>query len=330
MRLLRTLLTLFAFSPHLLQAQTTYATGDKAYITAVEKAFMALKNKDCRACLREYERAFAISQKSALSLLRAATCAYGCEEMDLARAFVHRAVTADVEAADEIWADLTEYPELATFRQGQMQEIITEELQNAFHRYGFNAALRQRLVTIYEQDQRPRQQLDSVSKVYGWDSPETRMVVKKMAETDSVNLPEIETIIQKHGYPGKSKVGERMSETAWLVIQHAPLAVQEKYLPVLQKAADKGELSRSSLALLIDRVRLGRGQKQLYGSQVTGDEKGNMWLAPIEDEANVNKRRASVGLEPIEDYAKQFNIDYKAPATKKARPNRPGSRMSKM
>ncbi len=34
---------------------------------------------------------------------------------------------------------------------------------------------------------------------------------------------------------------------------------------------------------------------------------------PIEDEANVNKRRAAVGLEPLEEYAKHFGIDYVLP-----------------
>jgi len=37
-------------------------------------------------------------------------------------------------------------------------------------------------------------------------------------------------------------------------------------------------------------------------------------VAPIEDEPNVNKRRASVGLEPLEDYARHWDIEYKLPA----------------
>lgn len=31
------------------------------------------------------------------------------------------------------------------------------------------------------------------------------------------------------------------------------------------------------------------------------------------DEPNVNKRRASVGLQPLEDYAKLFGIEYVLP-----------------
>jgi hypothetical protein len=34
---------------------------------------------------------------------------------------------------------------------------------------------------------------------------------------------------------------------------------------------------------------------------------------PIQDEANVNKRRASVGLQPLEEYAKFFGINYVLP-----------------
>ncbi len=58
----------------------------------------------------------------------------------------------------------------------------------------------------------------------------------------------------------------------------------------------------------------GGAYKQIYGSQIHRDQKtGKYFVAPIEDEQNVNKRRAAVGLEPLEEYAKQWNIDYKLP-----------------
>jgi hypothetical protein len=68
------------------------------------------------------------------------------------------------------------------------------------------------------------------------------------------------------------------------------------------------------LALLEDRVALGKGKKQIYGSQIHRDQKtGKYIVAPIEDEPNVNKRRAEVGLEPLQDYVKHWDIDYKLP-----------------
>jgi hypothetical protein len=40
---------------------------------------------------------------------------------------------------------------------------------------------------------------------------------------------------------------------------------------------------------------------------------GEQIFYPIEDEKNVNMRRANVGMQPIEEYAKYFGIDYKLP-----------------
>jgi hypothetical protein len=34
---------------------------------------------------------------------------------------------------------------------------------------------------------------------------------------------------------------------------------------------------------------------------------------PIDDELNVNERRASMGLEPLEEYAKRFGFIYRLP-----------------
>ena len=37
---------------------------------------------------------------------------------------------------------------------------------------------------------------------------------------------------------------------------------------------------------------------------------------PVKDEINVNKRRAFVGLQPLEEYAKYFGINYILPKSK--------------
>jgi hypothetical protein len=57
-----------------------------------------------------------------------------------------------------------------------------------------------------------------------------------------------------------------------------------------------------------------QGKKQIYGSQLKTNEKtGKYEFYPIEDEPNVNKRRVAIGLEPLEEYAKRFGLDYTLP-----------------
>jgi hypothetical protein len=72
------------------------------------------------------------------------------------------------------------------------------------------------------------------------------------------------------------------------------------------------------LALLEDRILTNQGKEQIYGSQVRTNDAGKYEFYPIMDETNVNKRRASVGLQPLEEYAKYFDINYALPKIKKA------------
>jgi hypothetical protein len=71
----------------------------------------------------------------------------------------------------------------------------------------------------------------------------------------------------------------------------------------------KGELSREKYALLVDRVRLQQGKKQLYGSQLKG-KPGHFEVLPLEDPVNVDQRRAEMGMQPLADYIHDTNADY--------------------
>ena len=82
----------------------------------------------------------------------------------------------------------------------------------------------------------------------------------------------------------------------------------------MQKSVDTGESRPSDFALLQDRVLMGQGKKQIYGSQVVFNKRGEQEFYPIVDEKNVNIRRKKAGLEPIEEYAKYFGIEYKPPS----------------
>jgi hypothetical protein len=77
----------------------------------------------------------------------------------------------------------------------------------------------------------------------------------------------------------------------------------------------KNEVSQPKMAYLTDRVRLAEGKKQLYGTQFTFV--GGKWkLRPLEDEANVDKRRAEVGLSTLAEYVEVIEKQY-GPGAKK-------------
>jgi len=173
------------------------------------------------------------------------------------------------------------------------------------------------LDTIYNEDQTGRLKIDSLQKIYGWQSVQVQSLLPKMLIQDSINLIKVKNIIDTYGWLGSDEVGKQGAQTIFLVIQHADSLTQVTYLPLMRDAVKKGKAQPQELALLEDRILTKQGKEQIYGSQVRINEAGKYEFFPIKDEPNVNKRRASVGLQPLEEYARHFDINYVLPKSKK-------------
>jgi hypothetical protein len=107
----------------------------------------------------------------------------------------------------------------------------------------------------------------------------------------------------------------------FLVIQHADQKTQEKYLPMMRAAVKNGKAQGSSLALLEDRVALGQGKRQIYGSQIGRDPDTQLYyVSPLEDPDNVDKRRAEVGLGTLAEYVNRWQIKWDVEQYKKDLP----------
>jgi hypothetical protein len=129
---------------------------------------------------------------------------------------------------------------------------------------------------------------------------------------DATHTLQMKEIVEYMGWPTRSKVGSQASEMAWLLVQHADhdRAFQKMCLE-LMKAQSAGELSPANIAYLEDRVRVGKGGPQLYGTQFYADEAGHFGPRPIEDPDHVDERRQAVGLQPLSDYARDVEQSYK-------------------
>lgn len=177
------------------------------------------------------------------------------------------------------------------------------------------------LDTIYQEDQTYRQRIDEIEEKYGWESDEMQANWKIMKEKDSINLIKIKTILDERGWLGADVIGNQGNSTLFLVIQHADLETQEKYLPMMREAVENGNAKASSLALLEDRVALRKGEKQIYGSQIGRDrETGEYYVLPLIDPDNVDKRRAEMGLGLIKDYVSFMGINWDVEDYKKKLP----------
>ncbi|HEY9045356.1 MAG TPA: DUF6624 domain-containing protein [Ohtaekwangia sp.] len=109
----------------------------------------------------------------------------------------------------------------------------------------------------------------------------------KQKPLDEQNIKEIETIIHQYNYPGRTQVGKEYESIAWLVIQHAALEYQEKYLPVIYDAVVKKELDSAPLKMLIDRIYVGKKIGQIFGSQLGAGFANEEIIAKVRLEYNL-------------------------------------------
>jgi hypothetical protein len=139
---------------------------------------------------------------------------------------------------------------------------------------------------------------------------EYEQLIAATRKIDSENTQWLKDIVDKHGWPTKSMVHDDGANAAWLLVQHADADVkfQRKCLD-LMAALPKGEVFQTNFAYLTDRVLLAEGKRQLYGTQFTMAD-GKLQPSPLEDEANVDKLRADVGLPSLAEYAKVLEETY--------------------
>lgn len=177
-----------------------------------------------------------------------------------------------------------------------------------------HTALKTTLDSIYHEDQKYRIEISKIAKEHGWESEQTKSYFKVIAKVDSLNLIKVEQILNEYGWIGENKIGTQANTTLFLVIQHANLITQEKYLPMLREAVEKGNATASSLAMLEDRVAVRKGKLQLYGSQIGRDlDTQKFFVYPLSDPEKVDERRRRAGLtETLAEYVTKYGITWDA------------------
>lgn len=128
-------------------------------------------------------------------------------------------------------------------------------------------------------------------------------------EIDRKNLTTVISLIENCGMPTLEEVNETQMSAIWLTIQHGDHENRKKYFPLLEQSAKNGDLRSTEIAMMKDRILMGDGKPQVYGTQIT--QKDGQWvLYELSDPESVNKRRTEIGFGPIEDYLKRWNIEF--------------------
>jgi hypothetical protein len=144
----------------------------------------------------------------------------------------------------------------------------------------------------------------------GMDQKAMRAIFDQMQVVDTANQARLDELVERHGWPLAKDVGEKAVLGAFIVVQHARLEYMRRYESMIAKSAERGDLPKWEFARFDDRLRMYAGMPQRYGTQTNTDEKGITTFWQIEDEANVDKRRAEVGYGPLAEHAKRHNVQY--------------------
>jgi hypothetical protein len=159
-------------------------------------------------------------------------------------------------------------------------------------------------------DQQGRAKVSDLEDQYGYQSAEWLAGWEDLRAIDRKNQQRLREIVEQYGWPKISDVGARAALGAFLIVQHADLATQKEYLPIMQEAADEGEIRLTSLGLLIDRILMREGKKTIYGTQLTRTPDSPDWfLWPIEDVDRVDERRAAMGMVPLAEELTRYPFE---------------------
>lgn len=182
-------------------------------------------------------------------------------------------------------------------------------------------ALRAELQERFQLDQTARHAMIAAMQAQDDDTPPGQFgpaasaAMKEVMAVDEESAVFLRNMIDTYGWPTYDMVGEDGAHAAWLLAQHADQqpALQTTVLAAMRPLVESGQANGRNLAYLEDRVRTGQQRPQLYGTQFGADAHGVSRPLPVEDAANVDARRADVGLPPLAEYAAQMSATYGEP-----------------
>jgi hypothetical protein len=295
---------------------------DENYYDLIAQADALYATKDFKGSANKYSEAFkSFGWKGALNHRYDAACSWALANVPDSAIFQLDLVVKKGNYAD--YGHIINDPDLNSLHTDKRwQTLINIVKQNKEKAdTSLNKPLASMLDSIYEEDQKYRMQLDGIGTKYGWKSKEINDLWKIIGVKDSINLIKVMAVLDKYGWLGPEVIGGTGNQTLFLVIQHSDQLTQEKYLPMMRDAVKNGKARGSSLALLEDRVALGQGKKQTYGSQIGQDnETQSYFVLPLDDPDNVDKRRKAVGLGPLSEYVAGWKIKWDAEQYKKDLP----------
>jgi hypothetical protein len=282
------------------------------YYDLIQQAGFYHDSKDYVKSVNLYEQAFKLGKKDPDKLFKAACLAAITGDNNKAFAFLSLAFNAGYASADRFQKEV----ELNTLHQDKRWAALNSKIQARSYRLekGYDIPLQTELLAIFSDDTIPRNELGRLEAKPGDNSRAIDSISTLMQHNDSINGFKVSKILDKYGWPGKDKVNANARLALFLAMDHSlDLHFQLKYLPIMRDAVAKGNARADCLATLEDRVAVRQAKRQSYGTQLSWDDKANKnYVSPLDDPEHVDHRRALMGLAPMVEYLKDFDLTWDA------------------
>ena len=223
-----------------------------------------------------------------------------------------QALTWLKKSVEKGWFDeksLENDPDLSIIREDdRFKEIFNNVTDRLTIR---DETLEKELKEIYSFNQIYKSNIRKLEQVSGKLNPRVLEVKEMIRIQDSISLEKVSKILDEKGWLEPGVVDREGDLTLFLIIFHANLETQLKYLPVFKKALAEGKIRPIYVALLEDRIKLKNGEKQIYGTFIGWNNKTNSsYVRPLDDALNVDERRSKLELPPMNVYLEKWEIKW--------------------
>jgi hypothetical protein len=265
---------------------------------------------DIPGAIAEFEKAYAQNpkdQKNVTNLARALSI-----NRQLDKCFQYLAIAAEM---DPSLAPLMD-PDLLTARDdkrwGEFEDKLVAALNAKLNDPYKDAEYAKALWKLRAWDQAFFVEVGIAGRKIGMKSSVVEALWKFKFMIQKRNQAELEGLIARKGWPRIGEVGQEAALAAFLVTMHSEDGLQKKYLATIKTICEEGELPWERYAAIYDRGLFNDKKPQKFGTHISYNEQTKTQeLYPLEDESKVDEWRAELGLTPLEEYLKQFNIVFR-------------------
>lgn len=172
-----------------------------------------------------------------------------------------------------------------------------------------NHQLIARINVLADNDQNSRANYSALQKLYDPLSKEIAEAGEELRLLDSANFAVIDSIVRIHGWPGVDVLGLEASFNLFLIVQHAEVGDQERYLPHITKSINDGKTLPGIRPFIVDRIELHKNGFQLFGTQTCKDFESEEWyICPLFEPEKIEERRVIEGMMSFKEELLQNGI----------------------